>query len=862
MKFKLSKIAIFLTLFGMVACGGGGGEPTPEPEPEDTSAILSFHYWRKDGKFDDWNIWFWETGKDGKAFEFNGKDDWGAVATYHLSEWKTDVETDGLNFIVRKGEWSDKDYSKDLKIDFSQFTKDANNTYNIYYLSGDPTLYSTPVEYQDNFSMATFTGPNMVAINATDQVKDLKIYKNNSIHYSHGADKAGKVFRFQIPSNVDLNASYKVEGTLVNTGVVIDREMDFTGLYSTDYFGDFFNYTGDDLGANYSAASTTFKVWSPLSSKLVTRVYDSGTPGEDTHTDYEMSKGEKGVYSVTVNGDLAGKYYTYIVTNREYTDQEVVDPYAKSAGIDGVRGMIVDFSKTNPTGWDEVEPHHYDSKELTIYETHVADVTSSKTWTGTEANRKLFKGMYESGTTYTENGVSVKTGFDHIKELGVNAVQIVPLFDQANKEDKNEIEFNWGYNPLNYNVVEGGYSSNPYDGYVRIKEFKELVKAYNQAGINIIMDVVYNHVNSVTGLGFDVLMPYYYFRYDGNNLANGSGCGNETASENFMMRKFIVDSVKFWASEYKLGGFRFDLMGLHDLVTMEEVAAQAKTINPYITIFGEPWTGGTSPLDEKLRAVQNNGNKYVGYGAFNDQMRDALIKGGMNSASSLGWIDKESGAVAASDKNKIIAGIKGITKAGVEIADPDKTVNYVTCHDNYTLYDRFIATGKFKASDEEKLVKMNALANSVVFTSQGITFMLAGEEFLRTKGGDHNSYKSSYEVNELDYSLKIKHQNLFGIYQKLIALKQNVDGLHLDKDHISDVNPVFNEASSSIQYTIHDETNSREYKIIHVNGVGTDEKVNLNGYTLYLSTINANKQLSSSTALEPFETLIAYKSYK
>ncbi len=254
--------------------------------------------------------------------------------------------------------------------------------------------------------------------------------------------------------------------------------------------------------------------------------------------------------------DLEGKYYTYVVTNPLFNKKEIVDPYAKLTGVNGLREMVVDFSKTNPIGWNNSKMNEYSRTELTVYETHVADVTSSETWNGSKENSKKYAGMYESGTTYTENNVTVKTGFDHIKDLGVNAVQLLPIFDQANDElATDDKAFNWGYNPLNYNSLEGIYSLNPHDGYAKIREFKELVKAHNDAGINIIMDVVYNHVNGAANSNFDVLMPEYYFRYDGNGkYSNGSGCGNETASEHSMMRKFIIDSTEFWATEYHLGG--------------------------------------------------------------------------------------------------------------------------------------------------------------------------------------------------------------------------------------------------------------------------------------------------------------------
>ena len=866
-KFRLLFSVLFTGMLALTGCGkkdggGNGGDPEDPPIVIEGESVM-FHYQRKDNDYTGWDMWLWERGGEGAGYEFNGKDDFGVTLRVALSTWK-DVKSKDLGFIIRKGgsSWSSKDCGgSDLYVNFAKFEKDADDIYHIYMVSGDSKIYSD--------ANLTFLGSDESAEFFTSTHATIYVNKKpaSAKFFANSREIQGKVsiypvrieFYFLDGESIDYEKNYKVIVTF-ESGETAQKEIGKSKLYSSEEFYNNYHYDGE-LGAIYSSTSTTFKVWSPFSKSLTLRIYDDGTPknlgGSDEHVDYAMVKGEKGVYSYEVTGDLEGKYYTYLVTNGSYTDKEVVDPYAKSAGVNGLRGMIVDFSKTNPDGWDNVEVLPYDRKELTVYETHVADVTSSNTWTGTEANRKLFKGMYETGTTYTEGDVTVKTGFDHIKELGVNAVQIIPLFDQANDELK--MSFNWGYNPLNYNVVEGGYSSNPKDGYVRIREFKELVKAYIDAGINIIMDVVYNHVNSVSGQNFDVLVPQYYFRYNGSDLSNGSGCGNETASEHSMVNKFIVDSVKFWASEYKLGGFRFDLMGLHDLDTMADIASECKKIDEHIAVYGEPWTGGTSTSTYN-GAVQASGNNYKGYGAFNDQMRDALIKGGLSGANELGWITNNQKSVEYADLLKITDGIKGITSCGSKIEDPDKTVNYVTCHDNYTLYDRAIATGKYTAADDEVLEKMNALANSVVFTSQGTTFMLAGEEFLRTKQGNSNSYNASYEVNELDYSLKIKHLKLFESYQKLIALKQDVDGLHLGKDQIANLKVVASADGSMIAHEVTDSVNNRTYKIIHVNGLGNEEAVNLDGYTLYWSTIDGGtKALSSSTTLKPYETLIAYK---
>lgn len=858
----LLPLTFLLSMSFLVGCQNKDNIPSYK---EDS---VQFHYYRKDGKYKDWDMWIWNrTLNNGSAYTFNGTDSFGGVASYALTTFGNDTVSSGLGFIVRTaGSWTKKDIEADRFVDFSKLSKDKKGVYHVYLKSGDKNVYTTPDgKISPEILSASFSNSSQIIVETNVEFKKAVFFKDNEVIGEQNLTNPVLGTRFTLPSSskADFNSSYKVEITFKDD-TKLSSNISIRTLFSTDDFSSTYTYNGNDLGVTYSSTSSLFKVWSPISTSIKLRIYNSGTPksvssnsGDDTYIEYDMNKEDKGVFSKAVTGDLAGKYYTYVVTNSTYQNKEIVDPYAKSAGVNGLRGMIVDFSKTNPDGWDKVTPLQIDRKALTVYETHVADITSSSTWNGNRNNRLLFTGAYEENTTYTSNGITVKTGFDHIKELGVNAVQLLPIFDSSNNEVNKS--FNWGYNPLNYNCLDGGFSSNPYDGYIRIKEFKTLVQKYNEAGINIIMDVVYNHVSSALGSNFDVLMPGYYYRYDSKGaLSNGSGCGNETASELPMMRKFMIDSTEFWAKEYKLGGFRFDLMGLHDYQTMNLLVENLKKVNKGIVVYGEPWTGGTSPLSDSLKANQANGNKFVGYGQFNDQFRDALIKGGLNGASAKGWIS-ETSKVSLTDFGNVQTGLQGrTTSSSVSIDDPDKTINYVTCHDNYTLYDRFKAAG---ISDEDLIKKMAMLSNSMVFTSQGTTFMLAGEEFLRTKRGNSNSYDATYQVNELDYSLKIKNIDMFKNYQKLIKLKQNVDGLHLNYNDNLKLDYEVNFDGNQVILNINDSINNRTYKIVHMNGYQSSEKltIDFSGYTLYLDTLDENKALTSSTEIEAFETLIAYK---
>ena len=827
---------------------------------------IQIHYRRSDNKYADWGLWIWDFSSpntdDSLVDPFNYQDDFGVVASYPISKFGT-VSGRKIGFIIRKLATWDKDVDPDLIFDLEALKADNNGVHHVYVFSGDTNLYSSKYKTKaDQITTCEFIDISTIKVVGTHDISEYYLYENGEL-IARGLGMNKSSFEISMPKSSPkalITSVYTVECLFKNSGETLSSGVSVAKLYKDPEF--IVDYAGE-LGAIYSKSETVFRVWSPVSSSIKLRLYEKGTPksvsatlGDDAYSEIEMRKDSlSGVFEATVSGDLEGKYYTYVVSNGRYSEKEIVDPYAKSAGINGLRGMVVDFSKTNPTGWDEMSPIQYNRNELTVWETHVADVTSHSSWTGNEANRRKFAGMHEAGTTYTRNGVTVTTGFDHIKELGVNAVQILPMFDQAN--DETEYHFNWGYNPLNYNVVEGLYSSDPYDGYARIAELKALIKDYHDAGINIIMDVVYNHVNAADASNFDVLMPGYYFRYNADgSYSNGSGCGNETASEMPMMRKFIIDSASFWAKEYKLGGFRFDLMGLHDLTTMNELAASCKEINPAIVIYGEPWAGGSSSMENynANSAKQSNGNKYQGYGQFNDQMRDALIKGGLNATSAKGWITNNE-TINQTDVRAILKGMAGSTyNSAYEIADPNKTVNYVTCHDNYTLFDRIDMADAASSITEQK--QMATLANAIVLTSQGTSFLLGGEEMARTKHLNGNSYneEAGDRDNQYSYARKITYSDLFENYKKLIAFKQDTTALHGETCSL-DVKSLSNGKILSYEMASDDKT----YRVVHTNGVPGKEEIDLSGYSVYLDTLGKASGALGKLTLEPYQTIIAIK---
>ena len=859
---------------GSGSFGDSSASGLPEvPSGKADKPSIQIHYRRTNAsEYSKWSLWLWtksgSVGSDEPGWSFNYRDDYGVVALYSFEQLGSGYNgSEALGFIVRQANWAAKDIEADRFWSPTAGEIDENNYYHLYLTQGDPGLYTSPNDIQYGMT-ASFQSTAAITVTTKSAIKHIGIYEGGTLlAETDTTDTANITYTLPQGKSPDLSKEYTAKVTFVAGDKEKEIGVSMISLYGTDLFNETYYYDGE-LGALYTQDATEFKVWSPVSTKIVLNLYESGNGGSAYKT-YDMVKGDRGVWSVKVDGDLAAKYYTYTVTNSSNpVGTEIVDPYAKSAGLNGKRGQIVNFAETNPEGWDEVQPLPYKRNELVVWETHVADVTSSATWGGKAEWSKKFLGMAQEGTTYTEKGVTVKTGFDHIKELGVNAVQLVPIFDQDNNEAAPT--FNWGYNPLNYNVLEGAYSTDASDGYVRVREFKQLVQAFNGAGINIIMDVVYNHVSAAVGSNFDVLMPGYYYRYTtSGDMANGSGCGNETASDHLMFRKFMIDSVKFWASEYKLGGFRFDLMGLHDVETMNQLTAELKKINPDIVVYGEPWEGGTTPLSTSQQADQANGNKFVGFGQFNDKMRDALIKGGMAAASeNSGWA---MGAPSASNSSAIVAGLKGFTAASPAINDLEKSINYVTCHDNYTLRDRLWATNSFRQGrDNKRVEELAMLANSVVLTSNGVNFILAGEEFLRSKQengatGDaiHNSYESSYKVNELSYNLKITYNDVFQNYVKLIAFKRmfvDTFGIATNDDVSSRYSVQAVNNGSVIEITINAKDGT-VWKVIHANeSVGSGYNVDLAGYELYLDTLNVEGlTLTSATPIQQRQTIIASK---
>lgn len=534
-------------------------------------------------------------------------------------------------------------------------------------------------------------------------------------------------------------------------------------------------YEGNDLGAVYTPKMTRFKVWAPEAEAVKLNLYKEGE-GDNLIERCTMKKSRNGIFTFERQGDCNGIYYTYTVVNHG-DEQEAVDPYTKAAGVNGRRGMVINLEKTNPQGFELDEyrnPEHI--TDAIIYEGSVRDFTMDES--GGVFHNGKFLGLTEANTT---NHFGEATALDYISDLGITHVQILPAFDFETVDEKNQkAQYNWGYDPDNYNVPEGSYAVNPYDGAVRIQEMKQMVLALHSRGIGVIMDVVFNHTYRRDDSNLQKIVPGYYYRSDETGYTNGSGCGNEVASDRPMVQKLIVDSLIYWAKEYHIDGFRFDLMGVLDIDTMNVIAERLKEIRPDIYLYGEGWNGGPSSLAEEKRAFKASAKKMPGIGMFNDDIRDT-IKGSVFYDDHLGFVNGGThlenalrygitGAVAHPQVDYDAYGSKPWAK------EPGQSINYVSCHDNYTLWDKLSVS--CPEASEEKKKAMNRLCAAIVFTSQGVPFIQAGEEFLRSKplpekkGFAENSYNMPDAVNSIKWDNIHEYPDMIAYYKGLMALRK------------------------------------------------------------------------------------------
>ncbi|MGC3979233.1 MAG: type I pullulanase [Paludibacteraceae bacterium] len=534
-------------------------------------------------------------------------------------------------------------------------------------------------------------------------------------------------------------------------------------------------YSGDDLELVYSPSASKFRVWAPTANEVKLLLYDNGVDGS-AYEMKDMKRSEDGTWVAKVLGDLKGKFYTFQVKIEDKWLDETPGIWVKAVGVNGNRAAIIDMNETNPEGWNaDKRPPLANPTDVSLYEIHIRDFSVSPT-SGMK-NKGKFLAFTETGT---KNTAGEATGIDHLKQLGITHVHLLPSFDYASVDETklSENKYNWGYDPKNYNVPEGSYSTDPYNPVTRIKEFKEMVQAFHKAGIRVVMDVVYNHTSEGEKSHLNLLAPGYFYRFnEDGSWSNASGCGNETASERPMMRKFMIESVVYWAKEYHIDGFRFDLMGIHDIETMNEIRAALNKVDKSILIYGEGWTAGNSPLAEEKRALKKNVSRLKGIAVFSDDIRDAL-KGN--------WMKAEiPGFVSGTDslENAVKFGIVGCTDfPGIDFSklihsqapyatNPTQVINYVSCHDDMCLVDK-LRENKPLGATEEEIKRFDKLAQTAVFTAQGIPFIYAGEEVYRDKKGIHNTYQSPDSINQINWDNKTTYKDIFNYYQGLIALRK------------------------------------------------------------------------------------------
>ncbi|WP_139193132.1 type I pullulanase [Anaerobacillus alkalilacustris] len=620
--------------------------------------------------------------------------------------------------------------------------------------------------------------------------------------------KSNERWRYELylEKAVNLGTEYRV---FTNKQISFDVK---TGqVVRTETFDDLYFYDLDDLGITYTKDETTFKLWAPTATEVQLILFNGNQQQR-----YPLTKADKGVWHYTVFGDLEGTAYKYrLLIDRMW--REAVDPYTKAVTVNGERGVVVDLSHTNPSQWNEVKKPSYKSRnDAIIYEVHVRDFSID------ENSGMKHKGKYKALTeTGTRGPSGTLTGLDYLVDLGVTHVQLLPVQDFGSVDETKSLDkYNWGYDTIHYSAIEGSYSLKPEDPKQRILELKEVVKSFHKQGIRVILDVVYNHVYIHHRSNFERIVPGYYFRYklDGS-LANGTGVGNDIASERKMVRKFIVDSVKFLAEEYQVDGFRFDLMGILDLETMNKVRDELNEIDPSIIVIGEGWDLAT-PIQREKKAIIANSDLLPSISHFNDQFRDKL-KGSIFDHTKKGFCNGN-GELKETFKMLVSGSIKGFYHIEGIFREPYQSVNYVECHDNHTLWDKLeLSNGDQK---EEVRASMHRLATAMTLLSQGIPFLHAGQEFYRTKKGVENSYCSSDEINKLDWKRKAFHMDYVDYVKGLVALRKTHNVFRFSTaDQVKKNMHILDTPSCCLAYMLKD--NSGMFVIAHNSFEGEKELI-------------------------------------
>ena len=831
----------------------------PDPvEPVEYDITIRLHYYRPDGNYSNWEVHMWngvESLSSTRKFEdelvsYDGKD-W-AVTTYYA-----DASDTWVGFIVKTPDWT-KDPDGDRHIDISDVT---GGTVNVYAVSGT-ALNDFVTDKSEAVLGAKVTAAVYDYKTSTIEVTTSYPIENPTVDTFRleGPDGQMTISAIEVIDETTYKLTY--EGIIDEMNVYtlyfgdVPCVVTIPNTYSTSDFEAEYTYEGNDLGANWTAEATTFRLWAPTAAQVLVNLYTAGEGGESLGQ-VEMTADVNGTWVATVEGDLNGTYYTYSVTRKGET-VEACDPYARTTGVNGNRAMVIDLDSTDPEGWENdtyVTQDNY--TDAVIWELHVRDFSIDETSGMT--NKGKFLAFTEEGTTVP--GTDIKTGVDYMVDLGVNYVHLLPVYD-INSVDEKTGGYNWGYDPKNYNVPEGSYSTDPYNGAVRVGEFKQMVQSLHDNGIGVIMDVVYNHVADAGEFCFNKIVPGYFSRiHDDGSYQSNSGCGNDTATERAMVSKYIVDSVLYWCEEYHIDGFRWDLVGLIDYETINAVMEAVHEVNPDIIFYGEGWEMcswttkdegdyADDPYSKKMTIQPNDKlvNTEAGtFAFFNDTIRN-VIHGGVFTATDKGFVC----GINDGNRQTVIDGYMAYSKWGSNserVDTPLQTVNYASCHDNYTLFDNFIVDAidldgsiltEENASDYEQVAAFyNHMAAAYYITAQGVPFIHAGEEMLRSKpttdaegnfAFDHNSYSSGDAVNSFKWGNLKNFQNAmaYEYYKGLIAFRKAHPALRMtDQTEILAAMEVLETGHDNVIAILNNGGNGENNKILTIINTGSSVEIAL-----------------------------------
>lgn len=770
------------------------------------SITLTTHYHRTvcdygTGSADGWNLFLWKN-----VDAANGDVSVNQTPTSAFNFWEAQDDAFGrtltttvtgmtpfkdLGFIVRKGDWAAKDVSADRFISFDSSTKE------IWLVEGDPVVYTTAPQVNNCGAAiigATIDDFDKITV-STNRGLDTTYGVNGGFTLSGGIEissltvlagttTAATKIQLNLASDVTVGASYTVThvgDTFAHSfGSAVTKSG---GILDSAGFASRYTYTGNDLGATYFEDHADFRVWAPTATSMYLKTY-LWANATRFNKRIPMTRDVDGTWIASLDGDNDGLIYMFQPTVNGNTI-DVVDPYAESVTVNGLRSVLLDPSVTEPDVWVAKPAFSGNAVDATFYELHVRDLTMASTSGAYRDHKGKFLALNDWNTSYTKVTTTINsktkkktivrtkvpTGMASIKNLGVSHVQLLPIYDFASGGDETSPSFNWGYDPQNYNAPEGQYATDPTNPWSRVEDLKLAVNGMHRNGLRVVMDVVYNHVSNADSFSMNQLVPGYFFRTNADgSYKNATGCGNEVASERPMVRKFIVDSVKHWASDYHLDGFRFDLMGILDVTTMNEIRTELTAIDPTILVIGEGWSMGAG-IPEATQATQRTIAQLPGIGAFNDEMRDAA-KGSVWSSDSPGYVNGDPWNNRASVKAGIVANTAyGVAATGRWLAAaPGQTVNYVEAHDNSTLADKLSAS--MSGSTLSQRTAASKMAASLFLLAQGMPFMHAGQEFMRSKGGDSNSYQSDDSVNAIRWDQQITYSSVRNYYKGLIALRK------------------------------------------------------------------------------------------